>query len=204
MSIQDKHPQPLAQGSGHEMVSAFWSPAGHEIAFTTWRSFSAGTVDIGMVGSDGSSPRIIKDNARFLAWSPDGTRILFQRSADEDPTTTDANLYVMNNDGSNVRKLSDYVGDVWMNAHWRDASEIVFTVNPAPHITGCSVIKANVDSGARAMLVSAMPCNQGVSWSPDGRFLAITRDSWLEMLAVDSGRYAPLNMLASNPAWAPR
>ena len=204
MSIQGKQSQPLTQGSGHEILNAFWSPAGREIAFTTWRSFSSGTVDIGMVGSDGSNVRLIRDNARFLAWSPDGTRMLFQRFADEDPTITDMNMYVMNNDGSNARQLTDYAGEVWLNAYWRDASEIVFTVNPAPHDAGCTIVKANVDSGARTTLVSSVPCDQGISWSPDGRFLAVRRDGWIEMLDVDSGRYAPIKIWANFVIWAPR
>ncbi|HYF65878.1 MAG TPA: DPP IV N-terminal domain-containing protein [Herpetosiphonaceae bacterium] len=205
MTIQGKQARPLTQGSGHQIINGFWSPAGSEIAFVSWRGFSSGTTDIGIVGSDGGSPRIIRDNARFLAWSPDGERILLQRGADEDPATTDANLYVMNRDGSDVRKLTDYAGDVRLDARWRSAAEIAFVAHPADNPADCAIVKANVDSGARATVpTDGTPCYHPIGWSPDARFLVASPNEMLGLLDLDSGQYAPLNINGAFWDWTAR
>jgi len=80
-------------------VSTFspaWSPDGGALVYSagTGRGFG-----ISVVRADGTGRRVLTPQALDFhpAWSPDGTRIAFQR---------EATLYVMNADGTHVRRLT--------------------------------------------------------------------------------------------------
>jgi TolB protein len=85
-----------------------WSPDGKRILFDSrW----GGDWDIWVVNADGSDQRQLTrvgaDTAR-AAWSPDGKRIAFHSTRDR-PTgnqNMDYEIYVMDSDGSNVRRLT--------------------------------------------------------------------------------------------------
>ena len=92
--------------------SPSWSPDGRTIAFVTDRD---GNAEIYVMNADGTDPRNLTRSpgndggiggiAAGAAWSPDGSRILFASTRD---TRDDDNpeLYVMNADGSNVKRLT--------------------------------------------------------------------------------------------------
>ncbi|RMF06037.1 MAG: hypothetical protein D6768_00010, partial [Chloroflexi bacterium] len=56
----------------------------------------------------------------FPAWSPDGRTIVFHREQDGN-----VDLYAMNPDGSNVRRLTDAPGPDTL-PEWTPAGEIIF------------------------------------------------------------------------------
>jgi dipeptidyl aminopeptidase/acylaminoacyl peptidase len=92
-----------------------WSPDGSHLVV-------AGNDGIAIMRPDGSTVRTLVPH-HFLgttyrpwdmgvakpAWSPDGSRIVFEHLGDGD--TSPAQLYVVNADGSNVRRLTEVAGD---------------------------------------------------------------------------------------------
>jgi Tol biopolymer transport system component len=89
-----------------------WSPDGKKLAF--WGG--SGPSEIFVMNADGtnmtqltSDPRtgnVIRFENIHSAWSPDGTRIAFSSNRDEN-----YGIYVMNADGSNIRKLTSDSGN---------------------------------------------------------------------------------------------
>ena len=99
------------------ILSTDWSPDGSTIAFVRYRSSALGegriteateTIEsIWLVDTDGSNPRSITADqllaAFFPAWSPDGSQIAFVGW--EGPA--DTGIYVIDADGSNLRRLAE-------------------------------------------------------------------------------------------------
>jgi dipeptidyl aminopeptidase/acylaminoacyl peptidase len=87
-----------------------WSPDGGFIAFTRWRPGSSGPSQIYMMRTDGTD-LIALTSAAISSWSPawssDGTRIAFVRQG---PEPSNAGVYIMDRDGSNVIRVTEKVG----------------------------------------------------------------------------------------------
>lgn len=92
-----------------------WSPDGHKVAFVRWRGER--DAEIWVVRRDGRSRLQLTRNHRAdsdPSWSPDGTKIAFVRggSGERDcvycsPTRhSPAEIYVMNADGTGVKRLT--------------------------------------------------------------------------------------------------
>jgi hypothetical protein len=110
-----------ADGSNATMLatdswSPSWSPDGAEIAFASLVTscgfdppFLPCLSDIFVINAAGSKPRRLTTTASPFsnsapAWSPDGTKIAFERDYNGSISTTD--IYVMNADGSNQISLT--------------------------------------------------------------------------------------------------
>jgi Tol biopolymer transport system component len=187
----------------HPVFKTFWSPDGQQIAFLSWRSFSAGTSDIGIMRADGSDARIVRGNARFLAWSPDSTSFLFEKSEDIDPALVDTNLYLMNADGSGERQATSYPQVTYYSIKWRSNREIML-VYGADGAADCNLVKADIVTASQPTPLTTLPCQSGLAWSPNGRFLVFKQGGRLQTLSVDDGAVAPLNIDGYQPLWAPR
>jgi Tol biopolymer transport system component len=101
-------------------IPGSWAPDGELLAFTR---LTAGNPDEGrvfdrtavyVVAKDGSGARKLADRAGHPAWSPDGRLIAFTSDRDRngelsygDRVTYANELYVMNADGSNRRRLTE-------------------------------------------------------------------------------------------------
>jgi TolB protein len=159
-----------ADGSGTHQLSAkpthggfysgnlTWSPDGKEIVFA---GFAKGSPRqwLYAVPADGSTaPRPLTIHAQIArpsqpAWSPDGSKIAFSIT-----TLPDAGLYVMNADGTDVRRIADGHGAVWSP----DSSMLAFRENGnhTVHVDGTHLVDLPRGSWA------------GLSWSPDSKFVA--------------------------------
>jgi Tol biopolymer transport system component len=138
-----------AQGFRTDFASSLlaWSPDGKKIAYA---DSSDGTADIYTMDVDGTNRMRLTNtepSAHRLtgindpAWSPDGKKIAFQRvyevqesgsaSADDTPgvdTSTISEIYVMNADGTDLRKLPIYVyPDEGFPAWSPDSEKIAFS-----------------------------------------------------------------------------
>lgn len=80
-----------------------WSPDGTRIAFTSERD---GNANVYVMNADGTGVTQLTDDPAGdfrPAWSPDGTLIAFEST--RDPRTSDRDVFVMNADGSDERRL---------------------------------------------------------------------------------------------------
>lgn len=167
----------IRSGGRRSLFGLDWSRQGDRIAFSEGGVFQgpAGEVNVGVMRSDGSDPRMltaISGNNAFPSFSPDGARIVF-RSGREGSK----NLFIMDADGANVRQLTrgpwtDTMGDWSPTGEWiafasdRDGDFEVWAVRP----DGTGLRKV-IGGGGR---------NNHPRFSPDGEWLAFVsqRAGW--------------------------
>jgi len=225
-----KNLQRLTQGNLD--YSPSWSPDSTQIAFSR-----NGNLWVMRVSDD---PQPVVSDLRQLttdpkelvwgiAWSPDGTQIAFDSQMGDpkgtasynNPTTTE--IYLINADGSNLRKLTDNhvidAGPGWSP----DGKHIVFFSNRDgdPNYTMKKAFSAKNDGAFQIYSVTAdgqniqrltnTPANNmQPAWSPDGKQIAFSsnRDGNYEIYVVNADGSEPTRLTESptqdgSPAWLP-
>ena len=140
-----------------------WSPDARAIAYTSYRKVPAGgTPDIfisflyqGIL----ENPTKSKSDANYFSvYSPDGTRIAFMSNRDGNPE-----IYVMNIDGSNVRRLTNHpAGD--STPTWSPSgAQIAFTSDRAGQP---QIYVMNADGSNLRRLTTAESYADRPTWSP--------------------------------------
>ena len=188
-----------------------WSPDGTKIAFNSYRD---GQSEVYVMSADGSGQtRLTYDPAYdgMVAWSPDNSKLAFASTRGG----SDPRIWVMNADGSGLRQLS--AQRYSQHPAWSpDGAQIAFDAD------------GNGDTWQELWLMNADGSNQRQvydppesqtdalvrSWSPDGRFVAFTRvtyvlyqGSWywtsayLDAWGSPSGNV--LRLAADDAAWYP-
>ena len=162
--------------------SPAFSPDGSRVAYAAIDR-SGVSSDIVTSNLDGSDLRRLTDHKAvdaYPVWSPDGSQILFYSSRGRSPGNPTLNLYIMDSDGSNLRKLSESsrpIGKrppVWspdgsriafvsFQREWDQSGSfnryIVYTVRP---------------DGSELTELGETASNP--AWSPDGTRLAFIRE----------------------------
>jgi TolB protein len=170
-----------------------WSPDGKWIA---WNTASGGFVfDLGLIHPDGAGRRVIKAGVyvEYPAWSPDGRRIAFMSQVAGEGSPYD--IFVMNADGTGVRRLTESAGSDGWPAWSPDGRQIVFssvrddclyseaddclaTGDIGPWHT---LYVMNADGTDRHRLTRTY--GQFAVWSPDGQYILFA--PWLNVIRPD-------------------
>jgi TolB protein len=195
-------PQLLTGGSINLLPS--WAPDGKTIAFTSFRGGAGAhlyTVDA--ISRQVRPLVLMGDFTTGAIYSPDGTRLLFSSSQNDN-----TDVYVAKADGSGVRRITDSRG-IDISASWSpDGKRAAFVSERAgtPQI----YTMAADGSDVRRMTFQGN-YNQEPAWSPKGDLIAFSgRDEHrvfdLYTVAVDGGKVTRLTQnqgTNEKPAWAP-
>ncbi len=135
------------------------------------------------------------------AWSPDGTKIAFTRG-----TGFEAEVYVVNSDGSGVVNVTNRAGYDAMPAWSPDGTKIAFTSIRDGYQ---EIDVMNADGSAVARLTYASEMTTAPAWSPDGTRIAFSAysygDGFLHMYVMnaDGSGVTELAGGGDSPRWSP-
>lgn len=192
-----------------------WHPDGQRVVFDLCRNCSVGTnIDIYVFDTRTEELTQLTDqptdrpgNHQFPAWSPDGQQIVFVSNRDyldADTLRFRRDLYVMEADGSNQRRLTETGYD--RNPIWSPTGHTVaFRSSESPY----GLFQVNVQSGERCQIVESLSSTWQlfpVAWSSDGRYLLVVgwtrdsseRESSLQIIDLATGE---AHMVFSRPAF---
>jgi hypothetical protein len=173
------------------------------IAFADWATISTINVDgtglTSVIDDDGQGWTYMSP-----AWSPDGSKIAFGSSRDGG-----WDIYVINADGSGLRRLTNHVARDDSPAWSPDGTKIAFTSDR----DGDFEIHVMNEDGSGVRRVADHPAQDGdPSWSPDGRRIAFTsdRDGFNEIYVINADGTGTQRLTsfsdpqeAIQPSWSP-
>jgi Tol biopolymer transport system component len=175
-----------------------------KIAFTSNRD---GYSQIYVMDADGTNQYALTNtNANnYLSpgsWSPDGKQLIFASERD----SRRGELYVMESDGSNIRRLTKNTVLDWAPDWSPDGKQLVFTSNR--NATN-QIYVMNAD-GSNIRQLTADGENVQPSWSPDGNHIifASRRPSLYQIYLMNADgsnerRLLETNYPATSPVWSP-
>jgi Tol biopolymer transport system component len=148
-----------AQGVG----SYRWSPDGSMIAYTATRMVGDDLFeDLWVVRPDGSGAARIASNATDPSWAPDGRRVAYASSGDQQ-------LHIINSDGTADVVLTS-APLVATQAAWSPDGSVIAFVNGSDK----NIMLINPDGSALVNLTQDQADDDAPVWSPDGTTLAFT------------------------------
>lgn len=187
--------------------SPAWSPDGAHIAYTSENAL--GAPKIYLIRADGTeAPFRLTSQADTIyedqvSWSPDGSRLAFMSIADDNEE-----IFIVNNDGSNLTRITNHAASDWMPLWSPDGTKLLFL---SSRDGGTDLYITNDTATATTRLTNDGLEKGLASWSPDGSqilYQKIESAGNSQIYSVPSGGGVPLN-LSSNayneiePAWSP-
>jgi TolB protein len=211
-----------ADGSGQRRIasglSPAWSPDG------AWIAYGDELGSISLVRPDGSASRRVPGTwqGEYPSWSPDGSKLAFMDSVflpSRRGGTSSATyeVYVINLDGSGLKRLTNSPGEDGWPAWSPDGSRIVF----ASQRDGCSVADPphclrrdgaagdpvyytlylmHADGSGQRRLSKAF--GMTADWSPDGRSIVFDGQTGLNVIRPDGSGRTRLPVHLAQP-WMP-
>lgn len=183
-----------------------WSADGRHIVLQRRAGIPTATFQraIWTIRADGSEARRVGRKKRGEpSISPDGTRIVFVKGL-----FTDVDLYVMDMNGTIVRRLTSKEGVEAAPAWSPDGSTIAFlSEDPGSGVMEIWTLPAA--GGEPAMLTSSGVGKRTIDWSPDGAHLAYTTDESPARIGVVDADGAEDHIILGDasdnvgPAWSP-
>jgi Tol biopolymer transport system component len=172
--------------------------------------------------SDGPRQRLLYQRRAVVAnrpsWSPDGSRIRFGVSSDDEHGGWDAgSIVVIGRGGGRLGYVTDGRREADENAEpgtWAedrgpdcspDGRRIAFThlVWLCPRCDQDEIYSSNVDGSDVLAMVADGWVSWSPSWSPDGRFFVANTDAGLAVFTAAGSLTRKLLRLGSTAAWQP-
>lgn len=176
---QQLTPGSTKQGDGDSAAS--WSPGGQRLVFARIEMGGAeGYSSIWTINRDGSNLHRIAITSgcfnRDPTWSPDSIHIAFWSSRDHcgasgQPLTGDYELYVMDSDGANVRRLGT-APNSGSPSFSPDGSTIAFASDRNGSTAGFEIYTIKFSGANETRLTTSAGDDTDPTWSPDGSRLA--------------------------------
>jgi Tol biopolymer transport system component/serine/threonine protein kinase len=149
-----------------DVVSPDYSPDGRTIVFAN--RVGDNPTAIWMVNADGLNPRLVYTGARDIVavkWSPNGEQVAYAMSIG---TAQDYEIFVMDANGRNHRRISERLRGVGGSINWAaDGSHVLIHAGP---FGDKNIFRLDVNSGDFVQLTRSGN-NAGASYSPDGRYI---------------------------------
>ena len=195
----------LTSGPGLDS-SPVWSPDGRTIAF---ERASAGDCfnrpcEIFVIDVDGGNERNLTSNPlndESPTWSPDGQQIAFER---------DAQIHVMNADGSGQRRLAQSEDERRRNPAWSPDGATIAFERARGRGLDVEIYVMNVDGSGLRNLTRSEGYDTDPAWSPDGRIIAFasTRTGKAGIYVMEADGSSPRRLTATERfsdahAWSP-
>lgn len=172
---------------------AIWSPDGKYLAAQGTLEGSATGIIRVEVGPDNKPVQILNLTANIQAdsvlpaWSPDGSRIAFQSKRDGG----DYQVFVMNADGSNQRRVSDGNGSA-KHASWSPDGKNIAYVAGGTGSASSDVYMVPAVGGTPAAITQIGAVLTYPIWTHDGKAIVFTvgagdRDQAIDVVPVEGG-----------------
>jgi Tol biopolymer transport system component len=144
---------------------------------------------------------------RYPTYSPDGTKIAFRHGDDLVEPSGDEEIYVMDADGTNVRRLTDNADFDSAPAWSPDGTKIAFenapaaTLQPGVEPQEKDIYVMDADGTNVHRLTDSPGLDEGPVWSPDGTKIAFSsdRDGQQEIYVMNADG-SEQRRLTDNPA----
>lgn len=213
-SSSDEGLRPMLSGD----FSPAFSPDGARIAFSRQTAEGWGYFRIFTMRADGSDQRQLVSpppadivDAGSPAWSPDGTRIAFQGAVDDKPG--EPAIYTVDSAGHDLERVSPGGLAARAPTFTADGKRIVFVALHGTLSDGRDVrqtdyaawsTKLDGSDLVRLTMGDVLPAAEGLSFSPDGRYVALTLfDGGLYTMRPDGSELKRrTNHFGFHPAWS--